>query len=313
MRAGLLDVVTVISNPVQYQSRGRLYTEFKRRMRDAGVRLITVELAYGDRPFEVTSRWHRRHLQVRLPEAEILWSKENLVDLGISKRSSSKYVAWIDGDVQFQRGDWASATVQELQTRQVVQLFSHGQDLGPSQEAVGVPKAGFMYSYVNGYAPTRPRYDGGDWHPGYAWAIRRDTYERMGGLIDRAVLGSGDRHMAMAMVGKAALSYPGGVTSAYKEMVLGWQAQAETVITRDVGYVVGLLYHHWHGRKSQRGYDTRWKILVEEKYNPNTDVRYRMENQILVWKSYQDPRLQRLRDRVRAYMSARNEDSIDLV
>ena len=54
MRSDLLHVVACISNPVRYRSRWRLHERFAAEMARAGVNLVTVELAYGERPFVVT-------------------------------------------------------------------------------------------------------------------------------------------------------------------------------------------------------------------------------------------------------------------
>ena len=76
VRTDQLHVVTCISNPVRYQSRWRLYERFAERMARTGVRLLTVELAYGERPFVVTRAGCRDHVQLR--SRSELWSKENL-------------------------------------------------------------------------------------------------------------------------------------------------------------------------------------------------------------------------------------------
>lgn len=49
-----LHVISVVSNPVRYASRYRLYRDFQARMRAAGVTHHTVELLFGARPCEVT-------------------------------------------------------------------------------------------------------------------------------------------------------------------------------------------------------------------------------------------------------------------
>ena len=35
-----------------------------------------------------------------------------------------------------------------------------------------------------------------------------------------------------------------------------------------MGFVPTIVYHNWHGNKSDRCYVDRWKILIEEKFNP---------------------------------------------
>lgn len=130
---GVLDVITVISNPVRWRSRYDLYRAFAKHMDDSGVRLTTVELAYGDRPFEITECDTASHVQFRTRSE--LWHKENLINLGISRLPADwKYVAWIDADIQFARMDWAQETLHQLQHYALVQPWSHAQDLGPKHE-----------------------------------------------------------------------------------------------------------------------------------------------------------------------------------
>ena len=80
----------------------------------------------------------------------------------------------------------------------------------------------------------------------------------LGGLMDFCILGSADRHMALALIGKAALSLHRGCSLAYQKRVLAWEARAERIVRRNVNYVPGLLTHWWHGKKRDRGYVERW-------------------------------------------------------
>ena len=166
MRSDLLHVVTCISNPVRYASRWRLYERFAQEMQRAGVHLVTVELAYGDRPFMVTSEGNPDHVQVR--SRSELWSMENLLNIGVAHLPPDwRYMAWIDADVQFQNPEWAVETVERLQLFSVLQLFSHAHDLDPCHQVLDCnrPKTGFMYAYWEGL-PSSKHYDYGNWHPG---------------------------------------------------------------------------------------------------------------------------------------------------
>ena len=61
-----LHVVTCISNPVRFKSRYKLYREFAHRMKnEPDVIHWTIELAFGDRPFEITDADNPHHMQVR--------------------------------------------------------------------------------------------------------------------------------------------------------------------------------------------------------------------------------------------------------
>jgi len=293
----ILDVVAVISNPCRFKSRYQLYREFEQRMlANPLVRLTTVELAYGERPHEVTDS---RHIQLRTEHE--LWHKENLINIGISRLpSDAKYVAWIDADISFVRDDWAEETIHQLQHHQVIQLFSHAIDLGPERETLHVHRS-FMYCYHEKMSGSKTYCH---WHPGYAWAARRETLNQLGGLMDHAILGSGDHQMATALIGKGKGSIHHGVTDTYKARCAAWEARATQHVRKDVGYVPGTILHYWHGRKKDRRYRERWDVLTENQFCPDRDV----------WKDSQglwrlNPDSIGLRDGIRAYFRARAEDA----
>ena len=125
-----LHVVTMLENPLRWRSRYWNYWMFERECEAAGAILYTAEVAFGERHFEVTQVGNPQHLQLRT-ESEI-WHKENALNLLIQRLPvEAKYVAWIDADVKFNRPDWAQETLQLLQHYDVLQMFSHAQDVGP--------------------------------------------------------------------------------------------------------------------------------------------------------------------------------------
>jgi hypothetical protein len=315
-----LVVVTCISNPVRYASRYRLYRQFEEVMRAAGATLITVEMAFGERPFEITERDNPLHVQLR--SIDELWHKENMINIGINYARQvfpdSKYFAWIDADVLPMRParEWLEETVQQLQHYHVVQMFETAIDLDPNHNMLGQPQTSFMCRYTkSGFVPPKR---GGFWkdyyseahgHPGYAWAATREALDAVGGLIDFAILGAGDRHMALGLVGCMDQSFE-ALNPTYRRYLLQWQERAERWIKRDVGYVKGSIYHFFHGRKRERFYESRWKILKDNDYDPATDIKKDSQGlyQLETW----EPRQIRLRDQLRAYSRSRNEDSIDI-
>jgi hypothetical protein len=301
-----LRVLTVISNPIRYKSRYALYRDFAKHMEESGVELFTVELAYGDRPWEVTSPTNPHHIQLRTSSE--IWHKENMMDIGVRHIMrlcpDTKAIAWIDADVQFVRKDWVEETWHALQHHRIVQLFSDAVDLGPDFQPIQTHR-GFAWCYVT-HQPYRLKHYP-FWHPGYAWAARVETLSAMGGFIDKAVLGAGDHHMALAWIGRGADSLPGGIHPNYRRMVLDYQTLAEINIKRDIGFVPGTLLHRYHGKKKDRKYVERWKILIDNQYDPQTDVRYDLHSVLTL----NETKIV-LRDQIREYFRQRNEDSIDL-
>jgi hypothetical protein len=297
--ADQLHVLTAISNPRRFESRYNLYRAFERYVHNCGAVLHTIEAAFGDRDFAITDQGHPNHVQVQ--NSHEIWQKERMLNILKARLpKSAKYIAWVDADVRFERDDWAEETVHMLQHHSIVQMFSHAVDLGPSHEAIQY-HTGFAFQYRHG-RPRSAAYT--HWHPGFAWAARRDPLDRVGGLVDTAILGAGDHHMALSLIGAAQESFAGGVTDAYKRPILLWQQRARAAFEGNVGYVPGLLRHQWHGGKADRQYESRWQILVDEKFDPELDI---VQDSQGLWQlSGNKPRL---RDRLMAYFASRNEDS----
>jgi hypothetical protein len=331
-------VVTCISNPVRYRSRYHLYRKFAEHITQLGGKLYTVELATGDRPFEVTQADDPTDIQLR-SRSEI-WQKENMINIAISRLPSDwQYVAWVDADVTFQRSDIINETVQQLQHYDFVQMFSTALDLGPEplNKIIGV-NYGFGYCYQNRHDKTleipdmvidgklnpkrmtaSPKYNGYAiehkkqvyFHPGFAWAARRSALDAVGGIFDLGILGAGDHHMALALVGRGMEAIPKGVSRDYMDQVAKWENEAECKIRRNIGFVPGVLTHAFHGTKANRRYWDRWRILVDNGFQPTKDLKRDSQG---LWTLVEcgDNRLIDLRDQIRAYFRQRNEDGTEL-
>jgi hypothetical protein len=302
-------VIAVVSNPQRYCSRYKLFNEFKNRTLRAGANLFIVETALGDRPFEVTTG-AENELQLRTTHE--LWHKERMINLGVERLPRDwQYVAWVDADVTFAREDWVEETVHQLQHYDVVQMFHNALDMGPEGQVLNIVE-GFMSCFINGkprpqfneyyYASGHP-----EWHPGYAWAARREAFDKLGGLIDTAIVGAADRHMAWGMLGVVDGSIPTNASAGYRDKIANWTERANTHVRQNVGYVPGALFHHWHGKKRDRRYHDRWQIIVNHQFEPEKDLRRDWQG---LWAFTNDGL--RMRNDIRGYFQSRNEDSIDV-
>lgn len=307
-------VVTIISNPIRYQSRYDLYGIFSEDIERKGAQLWTIEMQTGARLQKVTEKSNPRHIQTwasALPGE--LWHKENLINLAIQQLTIQcpdwRYVAWVDADCKFEPNA-IHETAQRLQHFDVVQMWSHAIDLGPNQEQVGSTHTSYMYAHWHDIEIRGSQSYTKGGHPGFAWAARREAVNRLGGIPDFAILGSGDRHFCTAMVGRVHESVHGDMHPSYHRHLNIFQDRAEKNIRRNVGYVPGVIRHLWHGKKSNRGYASRWQILVRHQFNPDTDIKRDVSG---LWQLVSEtPRQLALRDDMRKYFRARNEDSIDV-
>jgi hypothetical protein len=266
---------------------------------------MTVEIAHGDRPFEITEAGNPNNVQLRTRDA--LWHKERAINIGIQNLPQDwRYVAWIDADVEFIRHDWPEEICHLLQEYSVIQLFQNAIDLGPKGEVMKVHN-GFMWAWKNGLIPQGKATKYSQFHPGYAWAATRKAIDDLGGLIDFAILGAGDAHLSWNLIERQIDYMPQKISDAYRRELLEWQTRCQNHIKKNVGFMTGTLVHHFHGKKKDRKYLERWQILFKHGFDPDVDLKcqwnglYQFTHEGL-----------RMRNDIRAYFDQRNEDSIDL-
>jgi hypothetical protein len=294
-----LHVIIVVSNPCNYKRRYQLALEFMERFKmEPRCKLYVVELAYGSQEFRLTDPENPSHLQLKTESAP-LWHKENMINIGIRRLLPVdwKAVAWIDADIEFDSPTWATDTLKILNgSRDVVQLFSHAIDMDANEETMNI-FTGFGFQYSKGLTWGT----GTLWHPGFAWAMTRKAYDKLGGLYEKSILGAGDHNMALSFIGLGTRSINDLTTTAYKNSIQKFERAASGL---RLGYTPGVVRHYFHGKKKNRKYSERWKILVKYAYDPENHVAYNSDG-LIVPTAKCPPKL--IKD-ILKYFKERNED-----
>lgn len=301
----ILYVVTGIFNPFRFKSRVDLYKRFEKYIEFSGAVLITVEVVLNDQTFECTKPNHKNHIQ--LHTESIIWHKECLLNVGIEyvrkTYPNAGKVAWIDADIQFTNPNWVNDTLFSLEKYSIIQLFSHilwlnHKNVSESQ------KPGFIFNYSQ-------QIIGG--HPGFAWASRIEILEKVGGLIDFCIHGSADTIMSFAWIGQK--KYDAHTSNielkdnstpiGYKERIDEYKSRCDKVVKKSIGYIHGTCFHYWHGKLQSRGYNERYLLIQNHKFNPNTDL-IRETNGLYKWAGNKPE----MENDFRLSLLERNEDEI---
>lgn len=332
-----LHLAVVYSNPFRWQVRRELANDcFYHLEHLPNVVVHRGELAYGERPFEVTEAGNPLHVQFRTNHE--LFHKENIQARVINTfPPEAIYGGTSDADFHFTRHDWALETIHQLQHYDFVQPYSSYADLsgrvyGMAQVPVRYASS-FFFNYINnGYkvsdtyhnrrekTPTGRKLKGdyedemvegalirGVGATGGALAFRMSSYKSVGGLMTRCILGHADWNMAFSLVGVE----PPDVHlqkyhPAYKSYVKDWMRRAQ-VIKKNVGYVDGHANHFFHGSKTRRAYSSRDTILAKHQFNPYEDI---FEDHQGIYQLTPDK--PDFRDDVRRYFISRYEDDPNL-
>lgn len=265
-------VITTYYNPCRWQTRRRIYDQFMRGMRDAGVAVITVECAFGSVPFELPEA--DGVIQVRAQS--LIWQKERLLNLAASwLPESCRYVAWLDADIVFENPDWANDIEYVLRTHRIAQVWETCLRLGQGNLASSPPDRAESFAAVMTKDPARlhaGRYDAHG-HTGYGWAMRREIFDRVG-LYEHAVSGSADHFMAHAIYGQYGLCVENALKRDARQSahLQAWGSRFYEMVQGSLGCVPGEIRHLWHGDATNRRYFLRMHDITDLGYDPWTDL-----------------------------------------
>lgn len=315
--------ITTYFNPSRSTLRRENYRAFRARSLAQGLRLVTVELSFGEQGFELADGVDAELLIQRRSDAR-LWQKERLLNIALDALPDEcAAVCWIDADVLLEDDDWIADCERRLEASALLQPFS---------KAIRLPRGGVAADYPASELDARIAKGSGDGTysdavcmlatstvtrlaqatglaglsgtTGYAWCARREVLRAVG-FYDRCVVGGADRELAVAAL-FAPNRVPRGARLIHyarlREHIAPWHARFHAAIDGRVSYRPGVLHHLWHGDAKDRQYRDRHAILEEHGFDPERDLaldaggcwRWSTDNRALV-------------DAVEAYFASRNE------
>lgn len=236
-------VCLVFFNPARSKRMLMNYMFVKNELRKQNLPCFTIELLFEDRPPEILDAFHVR-------SRSYMFHKERLCRI-LETKVPRKYtkLAFLDADILFSDPTWYSRTSALLELYDVVQPFETCEWLDLAYKTVTLRRetVALMKS---------PKWD---WmyHPGFAWAFRRDWYRKVG-FFDWAISGSGDTLSAAAWLNK---TFPSGFKSLPPSMTAAYDDFKKKPTPR-LTYLKGFTVSHlYHGSRANRQYVDRHEAL----------------------------------------------------
>lgn len=279
-----LYVIGVCSNPARWHSRYRVAREWIAHMlATPNVHLIIVEAAFGDRQHELSPTEGQNYTFIPVRVKSETWIKESMIMLGMKHaivKFNAMYLDWHDMDVFHRDPYWAQEALHQLQHFEILQPWADCADLN-FQGGITRHFRSFGFQHQRGGPkqkhPSQKYYEYA--HSGFAWSCTRKFAEFMWGagdsngpLMNWAILGSADHHMAFACIGETKDTIHKMMHPSFFRKCYEWENRAMMVTKGDVGFVPGRIEHVFHGPKNRRYYRERWQVLVDHKYDPDTQL-----------------------------------------
>jgi hypothetical protein len=302
--------ITSFFNPAGYKNRITNYRVFRSRLR---VPLLAVELSFSG-GFELRST--DAEILIQIFGGDVMWQKERLLNIALAALPHEcDIVAWLDCDVIFASDNWPERARHALKSSAIVQLYSERCNLragavadAPESSSIEMVVPGSAYKFVTGtLQPEDLSAPGslllGRCTNGLAWGSSRRMMEAHG-FYDARIVGSGDKSIACAAIGKPEYAEHAGLLNArQREHYRAWADPFFADTGGQVGYVEGRVFHLWHGDSRDRQYEQRHLNLMQFEFDPFIDIAL---DSTCVWRwNSCKPELHEF---MRRYFNSRGED-----
>ncbi|MBX3025484.1 hypothetical protein KF840_11325 [bacterium] len=267
-------------NPLGWTRRLANYRHFRRHL---PLPLLTVELARDPARFQLGPGDADRLLQ-RTGE-DRLWQKERLLNVALrALPAECDAVVWLDCDVVLDAPDWPRRVAEALTRHTLIQPFARFREAPPDAAAwdggasAGWPGGEALGRRLAAGAPVDELFRRGVGHRlarghavGFAWAARRALLDRHG-LYDGCILGSGDKAMAIAALGRFDLLDRLAMNARQTMHFRAWADPFFADVGGDIGCADATLVHLWHGDLKARRYRRRHEEFSRFGFDPFADI-----------------------------------------
>lgn len=287
-------------NPCHYQSRVRNYHRFRAGVASTGIRLLTVELAFGADDFELKDVPD----VLRCRANDVLWHKERLLNVGIARLLDEGFtkVAWLDADILFHDAAWPQRLNAMLDRCALCQAFATAARQESYDQPLRIFPGAIQYFHQTKTLPTTLT--------GLAWGARADLL-RAAYLYDVCLVGGGDYAICIGgcynsgnphtMVFPRLVYEVLAMTPPQQEYFLRWATRFGDIVRGKIGFIPGTVEAMYHGEHQKRRYASRYRLLSD--FDPDQDIALN-DDQCWRWASAKP----HLHQGVRDYFFQRRED-----
>jgi len=248
---------------------------------------------FGDQVF--------KHIKVKLHD--VLWVKENLINIGFSSLENWQYGCWIDRDIQFANPNWALESIEKLKHCDIIQPFTDCLYLDNNFKISHENNEYFRekgYNTITSFCewfidPKMQKKPNTLSHSGHVWCINKNFYDKIGGLCDKCIVGGGDGFLAQAIKQNFGHFHYRLLGNVYRDY-------CEKSKDAKVDYLDGLIMHNYHGQIKERNYTVRLGIFNERGFNIEKDLE--CNNGVLCLSESG----KKFEKEIRDYFISRNED-----
>ena len=227
------------------------------------------------------------HKQITANFENILFQKEALLNIGASI-SPYKKLVFLDCDIEFDNPDWFNKASEALEKYDIIQPY----DVAIWLDKTNKYKTIVRISAAKAIADGLPIH-GAKQHPGFAWAMTKDAFDKMNGFYYHHPLGGSDTIFWFSLIKQepeAGLVSHWVITNEFFKNTKSYHdyRKHNQSFNFNIGYIENCsVLHLFHGQLRNRKYVARNFEYMPDMENGDFPV-YKSENGLLAWKNIKD-------------------------
>jgi hypothetical protein len=173
---------------------------------------------------------------------------------------------FLDGDVLFDTPDWVDQISASLNTKDIVQPFSEACWLTPDNTRIRSKKMSYAWAIVTKEPVNMTTLH--NYHPGFAWCIKREIFRRIGGFFPRSIVGGGDVAFVLNLFPinvSDDLFFKASNGEFGRFIIEAWRKYNANFkeVNPTLGFLPNKALHLFHGVKENRQYVTRYENVSD--------------------------------------------------
>lgn len=175
-------------------------------------------------------------------------------------------LVFLDADILLDTPDWIDQISASLNHYDILQPFNQACWLTPDNTRIRSKKMSYAFAIVT--KKTINRLTLHDYHPGFAWAMKRDIFRKLGGFFPRSIIGGGDVTFMLNMLPIEVtddIFYLAVNPDFGKVIIEAWRAYNDTFkkVNPKLGFLANRALHLFHGVAGNRQYVTRYQDVYK--------------------------------------------------
>lgn len=199
-----------------------------------------------------------------------------------------KKLVFLDADILFDTPDWVDQISTALDKYDIIQPFNQACWLTPDNTRIRSKKMSYAFAIVT--KKTLNSQTMHHYHPGFAWAIKRDIFRKIGGFFPRSVIGGGDVTFVLNLfpIQVTDQLFFIAINEQFGKIILdAWRTYNDTFkkVNPTLGFLANRALHLFHGVKENRQYVSRFqdisKVMTktwDEEITTNNDGLFEFRN-----------------------------------